>query len=157
MRVGLAKSLQFGRYRSNIELFLQFTAAVFERLVVKEDDIWLGELLARLAGDADVDVFVEGGAYKAYFVGADDLKKLLLGAGEVSWVALAALKADLDAIVIFEEFNLVDCRAAVLLNLLEEVLAVEPHHLHRVELDPYPTTLLLRHNLQLYYYSPKQT
>lgn len=124
IRVVLPQLVQLRSDRGYVEFLLQFPAAVFEGFVVEEDDVGLGELLAGLLGDADVDVLVQGGVDEADLVVVDDLDELVPGPGQLLRVALAALEADFDAIIILVELDLGMAQVAGLFDLLEEVLAV---------------------------------
>lgn len=81
IRVVLPQLVQLRSDRGYVEFLLQFPAAVFEGFVVEEDDVGLGELLACLLGDADVDVLVQGGVDEADLVVVDDLDELVPGLG----------------------------------------------------------------------------
>lgn len=66
-------------------------------------------------------------------------------------VALAALEPDLHAIIILVELDLGLAQVAGLFDLLEEMLAMQPHHLNGVELHAYLAQLLVGHenNIEL--------
>jgi hypothetical protein len=114
---------------------------------MEEDDVRFRELLARFLGDADIDVLMEGGIDEANIVVADDLDKFLSCVCEFFSGALAALEPNLYSIVIFVELDLGLAEVGGLLDLLEEVLAVQPHHLHGVEVHAHLPRLLLRHEI----------
>lgn len=64
-------------------------------------------------------------------------------------VALAALEADFDAIIILVELDLGMAQVAGLFDLLEEVLAMQPHHLHGVQLYAHLSQLLVGHAINI--------
>lgn len=59
IRVVFPESFEFGCDGGDVELILQFSAAILEGFIMEEDDIRFGEFLAGFFGDADVDVLVE--------------------------------------------------------------------------------------------------
>lgn len=146
VRVRLPESFKFGRDGSDIELILQFSRAVFKGFIVEEDDVGLGELLARLLGDADVDVFVQRGVDETNVVVTNDLHQFFPRAHELFRHSLAALEPDFDAIVILVELDFGLAEVGGLLNFLEEVLAVQPNHLHWIKVHAHLPRLLLRHS-----------
>lgn len=73
IRIWLSESFELRCNRGNIELILQFSTTIFERFIVEEDDVWLGELFTRLLWDTDIDVFVQWGVYQSYIVVTNDL------------------------------------------------------------------------------------
>ena len=91
---------------------------------MEENDIRFGEFLTSLFGNADVDVFVEGGIDESNIVVADDFDQFFSGAGEFLWSAFATLEPDLDSVVIFVEFDLGLADVGRLFDLLEEMLTV---------------------------------
>lgn len=77
IRVVLPQLVQLRSDRGDVELFLQLPAAVFEGLIVQENDVGLGKLLACLLGDADVDVLVQGGVDESYLIVVDHLDEFV--------------------------------------------------------------------------------
>lgn len=112
---------------------------------MEEDNVRFWELLSRFLRDSYVDVLVEGGVDESNIVVADDLDKLFPCAGEFLWWAIVTLEPNLDSVVIFVEFDFGLTHVSRLLDLLEEVLTVEPHHLHGIELYRKFPRLFLRH------------
>ena len=96
---------------------------------MEEDDVGLGELLSCLFGDTYVVVFMQGGCYKSNFIIVNDFGELFLRLEELLGVALTALEANLDAGVALVELDLIFIGVTGLLNLLEEMLTVQPDHL----------------------------
>jgi hypothetical protein len=71
--IGLAEPVEFRGDGGDVELVLQLATAVFEGLVVQEDDVGLWKLFACLLGDAYVVVLVKGGADESGAVAIDDV------------------------------------------------------------------------------------
>ena len=64
-------------------------------------------------------------------------------------VALVALEPDLHSVIILVELDLGLTQVAGLLDLLEEVLAMQPHHLDGVQLYAYFSQFLVRHGYNI--------
>ena len=111
---------------------------------MEKDDVRFRKLLPGLFWNADVVILVEGSANKSDFVAIDDFEQLLSCPDEVSWVTLAALESDLDSVVALEELDLI-LWIATFFYLLEKMLAVQPHHLHRIQLHRHFPIPFLRH------------
>ena len=105
IRVRFSESFKFWCNRGDVKFILQFSTAIFESFVMKEDDIRFWELLSRLLRDADVDVLMKGGVDESNIVVADDLDKFFPCAGELLRWPIVTLEPDLDSVVIFVEFD----------------------------------------------------
>lgn len=114
---------------------------------MQEDDVGLRELLPRLLADADVQVLVQRRVYQLYLVALYHLQQLLLRLLQpLQFTRLRrVLQLYLHPAIILEELYLVLAQVAVFLYLLEEVLAVQPHHLHRVQLHCHSSGLPVEH------------
>lgn len=90
---------------------------------MEKDDIGFGKLLPGLFWNTDVVILVEGCADKSNFVAIDDFEQLLSRSDKVSWISLAPLESDIDAVVALEELDLI-LWIATFFYLLEKMLAV---------------------------------
>ena len=142
--VVFSKFFELRRDRGNVELFLQLPGTVLKGLVVQENDIRLRKFLPSLLWNAYVVVLMQRSIDQPNLVATDHLQQFLFCAGQCRRLALVTLEANLDAAVVFIEFDFV-LRVAGFFNFLEEMLAVQPDHLHWTQLDCYFGSLL-RHN-----------
>lgn len=90
---------------------------------------------------------MEGGVNQPDFITIDYFDQLILGPQKQFSVGVfdEVLELNLHPIVILEKFNLTVRQVRVLLDLLEQMLAVQPNHLHRAQLNTHLPEFLIGH------------
>lgn len=90
---------------------------------------------------------MEGSIHESDLVLVDDAKEFpfsILKVGEVLFV-IVELESDFNSTVIFEKFYFLTPALRTLLYLLKQVLAMQPHHLHRTQLYRHFSGLFIKH------------
>lgn len=108
---------------------------------MQENDVGTRELLPCFLGNSNIVVLVQRRTNQPDLITGNHSLQLVFGAVELLRVPVA-LQSYLHPIVALVELYL---PTTVFLDLLEQVLTVQPNHLHRIQLDRHLAYLLFRH------------